>query len=105
MPPSSPRSGRGTRRLIRRGEPTGLVPRGPGAEDGFRPYRDFDPIYYVCIKSTATGEGGEPRQDPSGFLTPTLGLNCLKWGFEIGKYILTLIQSQYINRKSNHAKN
>jgi hypothetical protein len=73
MPPSSPRSGRGTRRLIRRGEPTGLVPRGPGAEDGFRTHRDCDHIYYVRIKSTATGAGGEPRQDPSGFLAAMLG--------------------------------
>jgi len=30
----SPRSGGGTRRLIRRGEPTGLIPRGSGAEGG-----------------------------------------------------------------------
>jgi len=37
MPPVSPRSGGGTRRLTRRGEPTGLVPRGPGAKGGSRP--------------------------------------------------------------------
>ena len=37
MPPVSPRSGGGTRRLIRWGEPTGLVPRGPGAKGGARP--------------------------------------------------------------------
>jgi hypothetical protein len=39
---------------------------GPGAEDGFRPYRDCDLIDYLCIKSTATGAGGKPRQDTSG---------------------------------------
>ena len=32
MPPVSPRSGEGTRRPIRRGEPTGLVPRGAGGQ-------------------------------------------------------------------------
>jgi len=37
MPPVSPRSGGGTPRLIRGGEPTGLVPRGPGAKGGSRP--------------------------------------------------------------------
>ena len=37
MPPISPRSGGGIHRLIRWGEPTGLVPRGPGAKGGSRP--------------------------------------------------------------------
>jgi hypothetical protein len=32
MPPVSPRSGEGTRRPIRRGEPTGLVPWGAGGQ-------------------------------------------------------------------------
>jgi tetratricopeptide (TPR) repeat protein len=35
-PPRSPRSGGGARRLIRRGEPTGLVPWGPGAKGGLQ---------------------------------------------------------------------
>jgi hypothetical protein len=69
MPPLSPRSGKGTRRLIRRGEPTGLVPRGPGAEDGFSALQ---------IHGDG-GAGGEPRQDPSGFLTAILG-HCVEGG-------------------------
>jgi len=41
MPPSSSRSGGGTRRLIRREEPTGLVPSGPGAEGGIQAHSEI----------------------------------------------------------------
>ena len=55
-PPVSPRSGRGTHRLIRWGEPTGLVPRGPRAAPG-------------RTRFASLGQRSVPTNPPTGLQT------------------------------------